>query len=137
MYDDKRQQDIYYIRWPQDHEQPADGEGKSHHRIKPHIAQPSNSRARGSKEINDRNYLLLWVRPDGSVGMNATYSKTMMQYLNDTAGMLASGGLKAELTTNSPTKVEGRVFSAVPLKTMRPPAPWRPPPAGPRCARPS
>jgi len=64
-------------------------------------------------ELRDRNYLLLWVRADGSVSMNATYSKTMTQYLNDTAG-----GLKAELTTNTTAKIAGRVFSAAPLKTM-------------------
>ena len=64
-------------------------------------------------ELRDRNYLLLWVMPDGTVSMNATYSKTMTQYLNDTAG-----GLKAELTTNTPTKVDGRVYSPSPLKTM-------------------
>jgi hypothetical protein len=65
------------------------------------------------KELADRNYLLLWVGTDGAVSMNATYSKTMTQYINDT-----SGGLKAELTTNSPTKIEGRVYSGAPLKTM-------------------
>ena len=37
----------------------------------------------------------------------------MTQYMND-----ASGGLKAELTTNTPAKIEGRVFSAAPMKTM-------------------
>src|SRR5262245_46949286 len=41
-------------------------------------------------EIRDRNYILLWIAADGSVRMNATYSKTMTQYLND-----SSGGLKA------------------------------------------
>jgi hypothetical protein len=64
-------------------------------------------------ELRDRNYLLLWIGADGAVTMNATYSKTMTQYMND-----ASGGLKAELTTNTPTKIEGRVFSAAPMKTM-------------------
>lgn len=64
-------------------------------------------------ELRDRNYLLLWVSADGAVTMNATYSKTMTQYMND-----ASGGLKAELTTNTPTKIEGRVFSVAPMKTM-------------------
>jgi hypothetical protein len=64
-------------------------------------------------ELSDRNYLLLWVGADGAVSMNATYSKTMTQYLND-----ASGGLKAELTTNTPTKIAGRVYSPSPLKTM-------------------
>ncbi len=64
-------------------------------------------------ELRDRNYLLLWIGADGAVTMNATYSKTMTQYMND-----ASGGLKAELTTNTPTTIEGRVFSAAPMKTM-------------------
>ncbi len=64
-------------------------------------------------ELRDRNYLLLWIGADGAVTMNATYTKTMTQYMND-----ASGGLKAELTTNTPAKIEGRVFSAAPLKTM-------------------
>ena len=64
-------------------------------------------------ELRDRNYLLLWVSADGAVTMNATYSKTMTQYMND-----ASGGLKAELTTNTATKIEGHVFSTAPLKTM-------------------
>jgi hypothetical protein len=45
--------------------------------------------------------------------MNATYSKTMTQYVNDT-----TGGLKVELTTNTPTKIEGRVYSPTPLKGM-------------------
>jgi hypothetical protein len=63
--------------------------------------------------INDRNYILLWVSPDGSVSMNATFSKTMTQYMDDT-----SSGLKATLTTNTPTHVEGRLYSPSPLKTM-------------------
>ncbi len=63
--------------------------------------------------LRDRNYLLLWVAPDGAVSMNATYSKTMTQYLND-----ASGGLKGEFTANTATTITGRVFSAAPLKTM-------------------
>ena len=64
-------------------------------------------------EIRDRNYILLWVSADGSVSMNATFSKTMTQYMDDT-----SSGLKATLTTNTPTRVEGRLFSPSPLKTM-------------------
>src|SRR4029078_7597586 len=57
--------------------------------------------------------ILLWVSPDGSVSMNATFSKTMTQYLDDT-----SNGLKATLTTNTPTRIEGRLCSPSPLKTM-------------------
>ena len=68
-------------------------------------------------ELRDRNYLLLWVAPDGAVSMNATYSKTMTQYMND-----ASGGLKGEFTANTPTTITGRVFSAAPMKNMDGPA---------------
>jgi len=65
------------------------------------------------EELRDRDYLLLWIGADGAPSMNATYSKTMTQYLND-----ASGGLKAELTTNTPARIAGRIYSAAPLKTM-------------------
>lgn len=75
--------------------------------LDPHV------RAINIEALRDRNYLLLWVGAGGAVSMNATYAKTMTQYLND-----ASGGLKAEFTTNTPVKVEGRVFSPAPLKTM-------------------
>jgi hypothetical protein len=64
-------------------------------------------------EIKDRNYILLWVAPDGAVTMNATFSATMTQFLNDT-----TGGLKAEFTSHTPSRIEGRVFSSSPLKTM-------------------
>ena len=63
--------------------------------------------------LNDRNYILLFVRADGLVGMNATFSKGMKQFLNDT-----TGGLKAEFTARTPTRIEGHVFSEAPLKTM-------------------
>ena len=63
--------------------------------------------------LNDRNYVLLWVAGDGRVSMNATFSKTMTQFLNDTAG-----GLNVAWTTNSPSRLDGRLFSSAPLKTM-------------------
>lgn len=63
--------------------------------------------------LRDRNYALLFVRADGSVGMNATFSKTMTQYLNDT-----SDGLKIEFTSRTPTRIEGHLFSPAQLKTM-------------------
>lgn len=75
--------------------------------LDPHV------RAINLDALNDRNYVLLWVSAEGVVSMNATYSKTMTQYMTDTAG-----GLKAELTTNTAAKVEGRVYSPSPLKTM-------------------
>src|SRR5437868_11170210 len=63
--------------------------------------------------LRDRNYILLFVRTDGSVSMNATFSKTMTQFLNDT-----NGGLKAEFTTRTPTRIDGHLFSPSPLKAM-------------------
>lgn len=63
--------------------------------------------------LRDRNYLLLWVAADGTVSMNATYSETMTQYMNDSAG-----GLSSALTANTPVKVGGRVFAKAPFKTM-------------------
>lgn len=62
--------------------------------------------------LKDRNYVLLWVAADGTVTMNATFSKTMTQYLND------SSELKTTLTTNTDARVDARVYSAAPLKTM-------------------
>ena len=63
--------------------------------------------------LRDHDYLLLWVAADGTVTMNATYSKTMTQYINDT-----EGGLMATFTVNTAEKIEGRVHSPVPLKSM-------------------
>ena len=63
--------------------------------------------------LNDRNYVLLFVRADGWVGMNATFSKGMTQFLNDT-----TGGLKAEFTARTATRIDGHVFSPSPLKSM-------------------
>ena len=61
----------------------------------------------------DHDYILLWIRSDGSVSMNATYSSSMTQYLD-------KGGrtLKAELTTNTADKVAGHIFTPEPVKTM-------------------
>ena len=63
--------------------------------------------------LKDRNYVLLWVGADGRVGMNATFSKTMTQFLNDT-----TDGLKVEWKSSAATRLDGRIFSAGPLKTL-------------------
>jgi hypothetical protein len=63
--------------------------------------------------LRNRNYILLFVHADGWVGINATFSKGMTQFLNDTAG-----GLKSEFTARTATRIEGHVFSPVPLKSM-------------------
>jgi hypothetical protein len=63
--------------------------------------------------LRGHNYVLLWVRADGSVSMNATFSKTMTQYLNDT-----NGGLSVTWTTKTSSRLEGRLFSTAPMKTF-------------------
>jgi hypothetical protein len=63
--------------------------------------------------LRDHNYVLLWVRPDNDVSMNATYSETMTQFVEMTGGRM-----KAEMTANTPDKVAGHVYSPTPLKSM-------------------
>jgi hypothetical protein len=65
------------------------------------------------KALRDHNYVLLWVRPDNDVSMNATYSDTMTQYVEMTGSRMT-----ADMTTNTRDKVAGRIFSPKPLKTM-------------------
>jgi hypothetical protein len=64
-------------------------------------------------QLDDRNYILLWVKSDGTVGMNATYSKTMTQLLDD-----SRGGLTVTWTTRSASRLAGRLASKGALKTM-------------------
>ena len=63
--------------------------------------------------MQGHNYVLLWVRPDGEVSMNATYSEKMVQFMDTT-----KLSLKAELSVNTPDKVAGRLFLPAPVKTM-------------------
>jgi hypothetical protein len=62
---------------------------------------------------DDTNYILLRVMPDGTVHMNTTYSD-MRQYNND-----STTGLTATLTTNTPTRIEGRITTPTPQTGMR------------------
>ena len=63
--------------------------------------------------LDDRNYVLLWVAADGHVSMNATFSKTMTQFLDK-----VGDSLKATLTVNTPERVAGRLFTEAPVSTM-------------------
>ncbi len=65
------------------------------------------------KTLFNHNYILLWVRPDGDVSMNATYSDTMTQYIE-----MSGPTMKTEISTNTPEKVAGRFASIKPMKTM-------------------
>jgi len=72
--------------------------------------------------INQRgigNYVVLWVRPDGSVGMNATFAATMRQYLDTTGGSGPfAGHLEANMETGDVARVAGRVYTPRPVKTL-------------------
>ena len=63
--------------------------------------------------LSEHNYVLLWVRPENDVSMNATYSATMTQFIETTPNRM-----KAEMTANTPDRVAGRIFSPKGLKTM-------------------
>lgn len=63
--------------------------------------------------LMDHNYILLWVRPDNDVSMNATYGARMVQFVDMTGSM---GSLQAEMKTNTANKVEGRIWSSKPVK---------------------
>jgi hypothetical protein len=65
--------------------------------------------------LKDSDYVLVWIGGDGRVSMNATFSKTMPQFVDRTD---KGSTLKAELTTNTPDKVAGRIFTVAPVKTM-------------------
>ena len=64
--------------------------------------------------LKDANYVLLWIKSDGKVSMNATFSKSMTQYLERTD---SGGTFKADLTTNTADKVAGRIYTTAPVKT--------------------
>src|SRR4051795_4575979 len=83
-----------------------------------HIAEATaeldpHSNVINQKALRDHNYVLLWVRPDNDVSMNATYSDTMTQYMEMTGSRMT-----ADLTANTRDKIAGRLFSPKPLKTM-------------------
>ena len=63
--------------------------------------------------LDDRNYVLLWIAADGHVSMNATFSKTMTQFLDK-----VGDSLKATLTVNTPERVAGRLFTEAPVSTL-------------------
>jgi hypothetical protein len=72
-----------------------------------------HSNVTNQSALRDHNYILLWVRPDNDVSMNATYSATMTQYIEMTGSRM-----KAEMTANTADRVAGHVYSLKPLKTM-------------------
>ena len=65
--------------------------------------------------LKDTNYVLIWIGSDGQVSMNATFSRTMTQFVDRAS---TDGALRVQLTTNTPDKVAGRLFTPAPVKTM-------------------
>jgi hypothetical protein len=70
--------------------------------------------------MQDKNYITFWIQPDGYVGMNATFSEGMVQYIDSTKG---GGGMSAEslealFTENSPNRIAGRIHTIKPMKSM-------------------
>ena len=66
-----------------------------------------------NSEASKGDYILIWAHADGSASMNATFSETMTQYIDDT-----NGGLKVEWTERTPERVAGRIWSPKPVKPM-------------------
>jgi hypothetical protein len=63
--------------------------------------------------LKGRDYVLLWVRSDGEVSMNATFGESMTQYVE-----VSGGALTASLTTNTLDRVAGRLFTVKPVTVM-------------------
>ena len=65
--------------------------------------------------LKNANYVLIWIGAGGKVSMNATFSKTMTQFVDRAS---TDGKLRAEVTTNTPDKIAGRIFTPAPVRTM-------------------
>lgn len=66
-----------------------------------------------NSEASKGDYILIWAHADGSASMNATFSETMSQYIDDT-----NGSLEVEWTERSADRVAGRIWSPKPVKPM-------------------
>ena len=65
--------------------------------------------------LEDADYVLVWIKPDGGVSMNATFGKTMTQVVDRAR---ESGPLRAELRTNTLERIAGRIFTTSPVKML-------------------
>lgn len=72
-----------------------------------------HSAAANDPALRNDHYVLLWVRADGSVTMNATFSDSMTQYID-----MTRENLRAELTTNTPDRIAGRLFTSAPVRAI-------------------
>lgn len=72
--------------------------------------------------MQKKNYISFWIAPDGHVGMNATFSEGMVQYIDSTKSKDAGfspQGLEAKLTENSSKRVAGTIRTTKPVKSNR------------------
>jgi hypothetical protein len=70
-----------------------------------------HTQAINQEGLDDKNYITLYVWDDGRVAMNATQSKGMVQYIDNTDMQLV-----AELTTRTVDEIAGRVYTEAPVE---------------------
>ena len=75
------------------------------------------------KGMRKKNYISLWIRPNGFVSMNATFHKGMVQYVDSTKkadgkGSLLAQSLEATFSVNSTDQIAARVRSSEPVGTL-------------------
>lgn len=63
--------------------------------------------------LQRRDYILVWVRPDGHVSMNATFGASMTQFMDAVGDTLS-----AQVATNGPDRVAARLFTPKPVTTL-------------------
>ncbi|MCI0612150.1 hypothetical protein L0244_04090 [bacterium] len=72
--------------------------------------------------MKDKNYITFWIHNTGAVGMNATFSEGMVQYLDSTkdpeGGGMTAESLEALFSENSPNRIAGRIRTIKPVKSM-------------------
>ncbi len=63
--------------------------------------------------LDAHDYILMWLQPDGRMGVNATFREGMRQYISQ-----SGGNLRLDLEVNTPQRVAGRLYSQVPEATL-------------------
>lgn len=63
--------------------------------------------------LSEHDYVLMWLAPDGKLQLNATFRKTMTQYLDQ-----SGASIQVKLDANTPDRVAGHVLSIKPGTTL-------------------
>lgn len=63
--------------------------------------------------LKGSDYILVWVRPNGEVSMNATFGNSMTQYIESSGERLST-----QVASNGPDRVAGRLFTPTPITTL-------------------